>query len=86
MGFSSTPDVRVCRLPDVLLFGKMDGGRREQEQSGDTAGICTDGLGGGVAKDFLQWLQSETRGGGVESESYPIRQWGSSPLDTSFQS
>lgn len=34
MGFSSLPEMRVRSLPDVLLFGKMNGERREQNRAG----------------------------------------------------
>lgn len=33
MGFSSLPEVVVPSLPDVLLFGKMSGERREQNRA-----------------------------------------------------
>lgn len=41
MGFSSLPKVGASSLPVVLLFGKMNGERRQQERA---AGICTDDL------------------------------------------
>lgn len=34
MGFSSLPKVGVPSLPVVLLFGKMNGERREQNRAG----------------------------------------------------
>lgn len=34
MGFSSVPKVSVHSLPVVLLFGKMNGERREQNRAG----------------------------------------------------
>lgn len=34
MGFSSLSEVGVPFLPDVLLFGKMNGERREQNRAG----------------------------------------------------
>lgn len=44
MGFSSLPKVGASSLPVVLLFGKMNGERRQQDRA---AGICTDDLGRG---------------------------------------
>lgn len=41
MGFSSLPKVGASSLPVVLLFGKMNGERRQQDRA---AGICTDDL------------------------------------------
>ncbi len=57
MGFSSLPKVGVPSLPVVLLFGKMNGERGEQNRAGtrlESVQKVWEGVGG--AKDALKRL------------------------------